>query len=73
MAESPRIYEESYKELSKLKSRNATSSITIDYNKLDMKSAAELKKAIDSVLVERKAEVYKVVLNSNGSGFGGVF
>lgn len=57
------IYEESYDQIKKLIKANTTSSITIEYDKLDTESAGEIRGAIDRALLRRKREVEYVVLN----------
>lgn len=56
------IYEESFNVLSKLAKQNTASKITIEFNKLDTKTASELRSAIAQVITSRKAELTKVII-----------
>lgn len=55
------VYDKSYKEVDKLIKSNTTGSITIDYSKLDERTAAELRTVIRNTLQERKRELWSVL------------
>jgi hypothetical protein len=62
--ESSRVYEEAYNKVVKLLGEASTSKVTIDYSKLDEKTATELKKAIHAVLSKRKSELWATIETS---------
>lgn len=57
------IYEESYKQIRQLLKQNTTGALNVDYTKLDKKTAEELRKKIDEVLMCRNKEVLIMIAN----------
>lgn len=60
------IYEESYKELTKLrKSLSSSSVISIDLSKLDTNSKGKILEALNKAVSERLPKVSSVMCNNN--------
>lgn len=55
------VYTQSYKEIEKLIKGNTSGNFTIDYNKLDERTASELRLSITKVLTKRKGEIYRTI------------
>lgn len=60
--ESLKIYEESQKELVRVKSSTSFDSLTINLNKLDEQTKGEMIKAITKVASKRCKDIEKVIL-----------
>ena len=63
--EGEKIYENSLKEINRLKKGITTNSVTINFNNLDTTTAGELKDAIYSVLNSRQKAVTNVLTKAN--------
>lgn len=61
--ESDQTYRDSYKYIESLIRQNCGGEINIQFNKLDLETQGELRKAIDKVLLQRKGAVGFVVQN----------
>lgn len=61
------VYEDSYKHLDSIQKQNVGGRVTIDYTKLDTKSAEAIRSAINEAVRKRKPEVYQVVFGSSGT------
>lgn len=59
------IYENSYKEMNKLKRELSQETISIDFSKMDTVSTGVIKTALSEALTERTREVYKIISNPN--------
>lgn len=59
--ESKEIYMDSYKTIEKLIKDSTTDNITINYSKLDERTAAELRMVINKTLIKRRGEVCQVL------------
>lgn len=60
--ESLSIYEDSLKEIKKIKKQIATDNISIETSKLDGATKDKLLKAINSVIIDREKAVEKIIL-----------
>lgn len=56
--ESLQVYDKAYKEVEKLMKNNTTEIVTIDYSKLDERTAAEIRLALRGALQKRKNELW---------------
>ena len=63
--EGQKIYEESYKELSKLKKKISQDQLTIDFAKLDSKTSGLLRTTITNAISERSRDIYSVISKVN--------
>lgn len=59
--ESDSLYMDSYNELKKIERNNTCGSLTIDYRKLDERTAASIRLAIGNVVRERKQEISRML------------
>lgn len=59
--ESDSLYMDSYNELTKIERNNTCGSLTIDYRKLDERTAASIRLAIGNVVRERKQEISRML------------
>lgn len=59
--ESDSLYMDSYNELKKIERNNTCGSLTIDYRKLDERTAASIRLAIGKVVRERKQEISRML------------
>ena len=59
--ESDSLYMDSYNELTKIERNNTCWSVTIDYRKLDERTAASIRLAIGNVVRERKQEISRML------------
>ncbi len=55
------VYTDSYNTIEKLIKDNTTGHININYDKLDERTAAELRSSITKVLIKRRGEVYRTI------------
>lgn len=62
--ESEGVFKESYDYLEQLCKQNMTGQVTIDYSKLDCKSAGELKDMIHGFVFRRRKEIGKVIFKA---------
>lgn len=60
--EGNKIYEESGKELARIKKTLASDSTVINWNKLDERTKQDLNTAVTKVICERQREVEKITL-----------
>ena len=60
--ESKKIYEVSGKELAKIRKSLATTSTTINWDKLDGVTKNKLNDAIGNIVIERQKEIEKITL-----------
>lgn len=59
--ESDKVYTITYNELTRLQKANTCGSLTIDYDKLDERTASELRLAMRKVIEKRKKEIYNTI------------
>lgn len=64
-------YEKSYNYLNDLSKGLTLESITINFNKLDEKSEAELRDLLNRFTVRRKGEIWRSVLSGAHNGYLG--
>ena len=60
-----KVYEDSYEYLECLKKMLTTNSITIEFNKLDENSKAEICSSLRKAIYSRASRVYSTIQNSN--------
>jgi hypothetical protein len=55
------IINDSYKQVEKILKDNSTGRVTIDYSKLDERTAATIRLTLNKVLLQRKGELWQVM------------